>query len=238
MEELSSLLSMSYKQKIVRELKNKILPIFNYYNNIRNLELKNKYLDNYHNCDKIKDLISFSKQNINNKIINITDKNKNEFFKNINNGMFDYIDILDNTPNFNVGIFLIPKGNCIPLHNHPNIFVISKVIWGSVIINSFDKKIENDENNINIFNHNNSNSEYIFKVEENEKINLTANDNQIGVLTPNKNNIHEVIANEDSAFFDIIIPAYDEGQNRPCDYYEKLKIKNNNREEIFLRKLI
>jgi len=238
MEELSLFLNMSNKNKVIRDLKNKLLPIFNKYNHLPNLGSKNKYFDNYLNCDKIKDLILFTKQNINSNLINISDINQKEYFKNINNVMFDYIDILDNIPNFNVGVFLIPKGNCIPLHNHPNIFVISKVIWGSVVINSFDKITNNDNNNNNIFIHNYSSSEDIFKVEEREKINLNFNDNNIGILTPNKNNIHEVIAYEDSAFFDIILPAYDESKNRPCNYFEKLKINTSTKDEIYLKKLI
>lgn len=226
MKELYSIKHFNYKLKIQKELKKKILPIFNKYNLLETLELRNNYLNKYHECEKMIDLINYTSENIDWKLINITELNKTEFFKNCGRQMFDYIDILDETPNYNIGVFLIPKGNTIPMHNHPNMFVISKVIWGSVLINCFDKKANNEKNL----------EEYdVFQVEEKEKINMKKND--IAIVTPDNNNIHEVIAHEDSAFFDIILPAYEEEENRSCDYYEKLTIANSNLDDIYLRKI-
>lgn len=226
MKELYSIKHFNYKLKIQKELKKKILPIFNKYSLLETLELKNNYLNKYHECEKMINLINYTSENIDWRLINITELNQKEYFKNRENQMFDYIDVLDETPNFNIGVFLIPKGNTIPLHNHPNMFVVSKVIWGSVLINNFDKKPTNDRHL----------EEYdVFQVDEKEKINMKQND--IAILTPDKNNIHEVIAHEDTAFFDIILPAYDEEENRSCDYYEKLKIANSNLDDVYFRKI-
>lgn len=226
MKELSSVKYFSYKLKVQKELKKKILPIFNKYNHFETLELKNDYLNKYHECEKMINLISYVNENIDRKLINITELNQREFFMNKDSQMFDCIDILDESPNFNIGVFLIPKGNTIPLHNHPDMFVISKVIWGSVLINCFDRKDQKDKQL----------EEYdVFQANEKEKINLKIND--IAILTPNKNNIHEVIAHEDSAFFDIILPAYSDEESRSCDYYEKLTVANSDINDIFLRKI-
>lgn len=226
MRELHSIKHFNYKLKIQKELKKRILPIFRKHSQLDTLDLKNSYLNKYHECEKMINLINYTSENIDWKLINITDLNQQEFFENREKQIFDYIEILDETPNFNVGVFLIPKGNTIPMHNHPNMFVISKVIWGSVLVNCFDRKVNNDKQL----------EEYdVFQVEEKEKIELKKND--IAILTPDKNNIHEVIAHEDSAFFDIVLPAYEEEENRSCDYYEKLTIANSNLDDVFLRKI-
>jgi len=61
--------------------------------------------------------------------------------------------------------------------------------------------------------------------------------NDIAILSPSKNNIHEVITNENSALFDIVLPAYEEKENRSCDYYENFKMVNSNLDDIYLRKI-
>jgi cysteamine dioxygenase len=226
MKELNSIKYFNYKLKIQKELKKRILQVFKKYNHLETLELKNNYLNKYHECEKMINLINYSSENVDWKLINITELNQGEFFKNCEKQKFDYIDILDESPNFNIGVFLVPKGNTLPLHNHPNMFVISKVIWGSVLINCFDRTANNDKNL----------EEYdVFQAEEKEKLNLKIND--IAILTPNKNNIHELIAQEDSAIFDIILPAYDDEENRSCDYYEKLNVANSDLNDIFFRKI-
>jgi len=228
MKEINSMKYFKYKLKIQNELKNLISPIVDKYNLIESLVSRNNYLNNYEKCEKISELINFTKEKIDSKIINITHLNSNEFFDNTNNSkqIFDYIEILDNIPFFNVGIFLIPKGNYLPLHNHPNMLVISKVIWGSVQISSYDKqvKINNQLEKFNIF-------------QVNEKSKVILNLNEISILTPDKNNIHEVIAYEDSAFFDIILPSYDHCQNRECEYFEMIKLKDFNENNLYMRKL-
>jgi len=227
MKELHSIKHFNYKLKVQKELKKKILPIFTKYNHIETLDLKNTYLNKYYECEKMINLINYTSENIDWKLINITELNQKEFFVSREKQNFDYIDILDETPNFNVGVFLIPKGNKLPMHNHPDMFVISKVIWGSVQINCYDRKAINDDKHLEEYD--------VFQVEEKEKINLKKN--EITILTPNKNNIHEVTAYEDSAFFDIILPAYEEEENRSCDYYEKLIIANSNLNDVYLRKI-
>lgn len=42
--------------------------------------------------------------------------------------------------NFNVAIFLIPKGATLPLHDHPHMTVLSKIVHGELFMKSFTKK--------------------------------------------------------------------------------------------------
>jgi len=50
----------------------------------------------------------------------------------------EFVDVIDND-DFTVGIFLIPKGQRLPLHDHPGMTVLSKVLFGTLKVNSFDK---------------------------------------------------------------------------------------------------
>jgi len=50
----------------------------------------------------------------------------------------EYIEIAD-WPQYTVGIFLVPKGRKLPLHDHPGMTVLSKVLFGKMAITSFDK---------------------------------------------------------------------------------------------------
>ena len=222
MKDLFTLQYFKNKTKFQIEVLHLITPIINKYKSINDLILKDEYLNNYKNCGNFSKLLKFTQENINSKIINLTQQNKNLFYENIN--QFDYLDILENKPEYNIGVFLIPKGSRIPLHDHPNILVISKIIFGNVLIKSYDriKKGENKEENF-------------FPVDERNEVNLKIND--IGVLTPEYNNIHEVYAIEDSAFFDILIPAYDENNYRICNYYEIIEKKINCKDKIYLKKL-
>lgn len=227
MKELPLAKYFKTKIKFQKDLKKRICPVLDKYYSFATLQEKNNYLDRYSQCDKLVELINYTKQNIDWKLINITEENKQEYFSKMKYS-FDCIDILDNKPDYTVGVFLIPRGNSIPLHNHPNMFVISKIIWGNVLINNYDKvpSLKRHE------------AYDCFPVEKKEEKELKLN--ELAVLTPSQNNIHEVCALEDSALFDIILPAYDGKEDRDCDYFELLNIietNNENKNKLFLRKI-
>ena len=136
----------------------------------------------------------------------------------------------DNKPNFTAGVFLVPKGNSIPLHNHPKMLVVTKLIWGNILIKNYDRTI-NDKKEVSHFNDNYD----CFKVKPKEDILLKQDD--ISILTPFSNNIHQIHAMEDSAFFDIILPAYDEENERECDYFELMNVIDRDKEGLFMRKI-
>jgi predicted metal-dependent enzyme (double-stranded beta helix superfamily) len=51
----------------------------------------------------------------------------------------EFVDVLD-TPTFTIGIFILPKGRSLPLHDHPGMTVLSKVLYGSLLVSRFDKE--------------------------------------------------------------------------------------------------
>ncbi|CAM9306513.1 unnamed protein product, partial [Ectocarpus sp. 8 AP-2014] len=43
---------------------------------------------------------------------------------------------------FSIGVFVLPPGACIPLHDHPDMSVVSHVLYGSVKITCYDRVAE------------------------------------------------------------------------------------------------
>ncbi len=66
-------------------------------------------------------------------------KSSNDKFHFCNLKDIGYINILDGHPFYSVGVFLIPKGIHMPLHDHQNMIVFSKIISGRAEMKSYDK---------------------------------------------------------------------------------------------------
>ena len=103
---------------------------------------------------------------------------------------------------FDMAIFLIPAGGKIPLHDHPNMTVISKLLCGRMHTRSFTSKERKDGCVLvlppTVTTHN---------VED-----------RPWLLTPVTDNIHEFIAESPCAIFDALLPPYGD-PDRPCTYY-------------------
>ena len=57
-----------------------------------------------------------------------------------------YHNLLDDSPYYSMGIFYMPKGTMIPLHDHANLMVFSKILYGKLEIISYDKVDIKDKN--------------------------------------------------------------------------------------------
>jgi len=114
---------------------------------------------------------------------------------------------------FTVGIFIIPPGARIPLHDHPDMCVVSRVLYGKMQVISLD------------WEHKNKGTGRIVGGEARVVKNRTITAPQIQVLYPNVANIHEFRASNEPgdhgvAILDIITPNYCEESERPCTYYQ------------------
>lgn len=52
-------------------------------------------------------------------------------------GHVTYLHI-HNTPAYSLGIFMLPAGTSIPLHNHPGMTVVSQLLFGSMHLRAYD----------------------------------------------------------------------------------------------------
>jgi hypothetical protein len=113
-------------------------------------------------------------------------------------------------PEMTLCIFMLRKGACIPLHDHPGMHVFGRLLFGkmSVLSLNLDPATE-------------------------EKVQLP--DGYCGAsfrscevigpspvtyaVGPQDGNLHELRAREASAFFDILTPPYDPYEGRDCNYY-------------------
>lgn len=101
-----------------------------------------------------------------------------------------------------MSIFLIPPSAAIPIHNHPSMFVFSRVLFG---------KLEVDE----------------YEVEEGaskgllpaHKTTSTSAAGDVRMLTPRRGNIHSFRAVDWTAVFDVAVPPYSDSYSGSCRYF-------------------
>ena len=152
---------------------------------------------------------------------------------------------------FSMGIFVLRENARIPLHDHPGMYGLIKVIHGSISVKSFDHvslPAENDPSSSmssstttttnptsgkssssfdvsfkKLFSDSAKNPRPFLEVPHRE---ASVNDDCC-ILTPTKGNIHEVRSSGGAAaFLDILAPPYDmETADRRCFYYEKVSTK-------------
>eukprot|EP01041_Mallomonas_annulata_P003747 gene3747-7439_t len=106
------------------------------------------------------------------------------------------------TPTFDIAVFLLPAGSKIPLHDHPNMTVLTKLISGDLKTRAFTATGEKMGNFISA---------------TTSSIRRTASD-KAWLLTPTEGNIHEFYAETPCVIFDVLLPPYDD-PDRPCTYY-------------------
>jgi PREDICTED: similar to chromosome 10 open reading frame 22 len=135
-----------------------------------------------------------------------------------------YIHLLENHL-YSIGIFAIKEGKNIPLHNHPDMYGLIKVIKGKISVKSYTQMPSNQSYTV---------PQEIFSQVSSEKLHLllptlmgeekvvNCDDNITCLVSPHENNIHEVTSVEGlSAFLDILAPPYSFGE-RDCQFYSIL----------------
>ncbi len=129
---------------------------------------------------------------------------------------------IQNNENFEMAIFILPKGAILPLHDHPNMTVLSKILLGRLHLQGFSRNIEN--NNYYVFMNNNEQSNSnVLQINQQIQTSITENceksiSDSAWYLSPSNSNIHQFVALETCVIFDVLVPPYC-FPNRPCNYY-------------------
>lgn len=115
------------------------------------------------------------------------------------------------TEHFSMGVFLLKTGATIPLHDHPDMHGVLKVMYGKVRISCFDR-LDRNTGTAGSMRRSvlRSCAEY-------------TEDSDACVLAPDRDNLHQIDAVDGpTAFMDILAPPYDPDQGRDCHYYRVL----------------
>ncbi|XP_046576909.1 2-aminoethanethiol dioxygenase-like [Haliotis rubra] len=120
---------------------------------------------------------------------------------------------------FSVRIFVIKPSGTIPLHDHPGMYGLCKVLHGSVHLRSFTETEDQDIRGPH-FQHLGENPRVVKSVRLHQDLIVTGNDDCC-FLTPREGNYHEILPVDGmAAFLDVLAPPYSHG--RECHYFEEL----------------
>ncbi|XP_026211862.1 2-aminoethanethiol (cysteamine) dioxygenase b [Anabas testudineus] len=134
------------------------------------------------------------------------------------------------TDQFSMGVFLLKSGASIPLHDHPGMHGMLKVMYGKVRISCFDR-LERPAGGAQAAAHMGSVRRSVLRstgefTEESEPC----------VLSPDRDNLHQIDAVDGpTAFMDILAPPYDPDDGRDCHYYRVVpdaEVKNTDQAEL------
>jgi len=154
-------------------------------------------------------------------------KNKLPFLdKNKSSPPITYFHIYE-CPDFTVGIFCIPENRDMPLHDHPQMTVCSKVLYGEVRVEAYDKAPElEEESKIK------GKGDYSSSQNSNEALTMFARKTKDDVVTEEtgpfalfskKRNIHKFSAVSSCAILDVLGPPYSPSEGREIAYYQEAR---------------
>ncbi|XP_011632548.1 2-aminoethanethiol dioxygenase [Pogonomyrmex barbatus] len=127
------------------------------------------------------------------------------------------MDIFENE-NLTIVIFILKHGVKMPMHDHPGMHGLLKVISGMVELSSYSLKTKGD---------------HVIKANEeitavrHRPVSLHSN-SSVCIFTPMEKNLHEILCVEGpAAFLDILSPPYDVDEfgkgERPCTFFKIVK---------------
>lgn len=125
---------------------------------------------------------------------------------------------------FTMSVFILRQSYTMPLHDHPHMKGLLKVVSGSLKIQSYSKLPNNTEIS--------ANSEESTLVSQEEPIYLDKF-SKTSMLDESIYNYHEITASDDepAAFFDVLSPPYSSTEDpespRHCHFFKKSMVDNS-----------
>lgn len=128
---------------------------------------------------------------------------------------------------FSMGVFLLRTGASIPLHDHPGMNGMLKVLYGKVSVRCFDK-LEDNLSVSNVLPHFEPPLAPFQTASLRRSVLRSvaeySEDSGPCLLTPLRDNLHQIDAVEGpAAFLDILAPPYNPDDGRDCHYYQVLQ---------------
>ena len=126
---------------------------------------------------------------------------------------------VEGSEDYRLVLFFMKKGARMPLHDHPNMCVFFRMLFGKLNYKSYDKVDEKFK--YNQF----SLDEYQEMLESKKKISArlvnktVLHGPQFLMVRPSRNNMHEFVAEENTCFFDICLPNYTADSLRRITYF-------------------
>jgi len=136
---------------------------------------------------------------------NILASDVNEKLQHLRRGQVGHFSLGDSCDemHFTIDVFLFAPGSCIPLHDHPNMCVISQVVYGSVDVTSFDFDFDSRENLVG----------HLV-----DKGRFFAPTTRI-LFSNSGGNLHCFSTETGCIIIDVMSPPYNEQEGRECTYY-------------------
>ncbi|KAM7537038.1 hypothetical protein Aperf_G00000063613 [Anoplocephala perfoliata] len=150
-----------------------------------------------------------------------------------------YMHITENEV-FSMGMFILRPGSRIPLHGHPGMFGVIRVMQGSMRCRSFTPLSQEPDMPALSMNDLGGTTTVMWRLasaspdltvaEPHADKLLGATDNSPCLLTPRLGNLHELTAVEGTVvFLDILSPPYDyDLGTRECLFYQEVDLPNSN----------
>jgi cysteamine dioxygenase len=130
---------------------------------------------------------------------------------------------IEGSDDYRLVLFFIRKGTRMPLHDHPNMCVFFRMMFGRLSYKSYDKVDEKFRYNKVSFD---EYQELLAKkkcISAKLSMQTVLSGPQFMMVKPSKNNLHEFVAEENTCFFDICLPNYTADSLRRITYFKEIE---------------
>jgi hypothetical protein len=134
-----------------------------------------------------------------------------------------YLHIYEDA-SISLGIFVLPARAQIPLHNHPGMTVLSRILYGKMHVLSYDWKQHNHRCNGHLYGTTDGGGQAGRTLSQQEVVTVydrvfTPEDPPAVLFPSSGGNIHQFTALTDCAVLDLLSPPYSTDEGRDCTYY-------------------